>query len=108
MSNLTNSINTECVICGNEKQLNLYYNNPFCLDCIIEELEELGYDKAYDEDITLVRACKDDYDRYKELIDDSLKNIAAKFNLDIKPISELFNLIGGEDEILQNEQEKKK
>lgn len=94
---LANGINIECVICGNEKQICLYYSNPFCLDCIFDELEEIGCNKVYDEDVTLIGACKNDYERYKELIDDSLKNIAAKFNLDIRPLSEIFNH-GGEDE----------
>jgi hypothetical protein len=94
MPELTNSINTECVICGNEKPIYLYYNNSFCLDCIIKELEENGIDDR-NEDLKLIKVCKTNYDRYKTLIDDSLNNIAAKYGLDIRPISELFNPIGG-------------
>lgn len=79
------TINTECVICGNEKKLYLYYNNPFCLDHIIEELEEIGIDQN-DEDLRLIKACKDEYIKYKILIDTSLEYIAKNMNLDIKPL----------------------
>lgn len=100
MSDSTNgtiTINAECVICGNETQLYLYYNNPFCLECLTEELEEIGLDNN-NEDFLLIKACKDEYDRYKVLIDLSIENIANKMQLDIKPLSELFCTIGGEDE----------
>lgn len=79
------TINTECVICGNENKLYLYYNNPFCLDHIIEELEEIGIDQN-DEDLRLIKACKDEYIKYKTLIDTSLESIAKIMQLDIKPL----------------------